>query len=321
MPKESFSSSPLIDYFRDLDDDEVPDDEKQALEDNHEITQLFRKDLFYRLLNEKFFIIFITAKGGEGKSTVARWIFKQCKDYLYNTKQGKGIIAKWKKKGALPPVYNGGCFAFTDTEFMDRISKAQPLEVQVKDENYETRAQVGGVAEKERKQMLFSRIRARQICFILIDPIFEDGKMSELFTYKIFANDISFESRKNRSIISVQDYNGVFWPAGHIITDEVIIEGYQKRKDDQLKEIQLMQRPEYKRKRLKKIVDAMVFWKDPETGERQDIRNIQKNCWTGVIEDRLDIMGMGGLRASTEIKQIKNAIDAHYPVMKKVKKE
>lgn len=314
---EQYTASPLIDKFRTYDINDLPQDEKEALEPRFNHTKLLYYDLKFRMLNLKNWLIFIDGETGIGKSTVAQDIFLELKYWLFNSAQGKQLIEYWKKKMNKTPDYSINKFSFSDTEFLDSVGKSNPLEINVKDENFETSAQIGGRAEKERKRMLISRIRGLQLCFIFIDPIFDDSKQSHLYNFRLFANDIWFEGKKNRSLIYVKDYDKVFKIFGHIKTNLSEVPGYQEKKQAQLLEIQRLQQPLYKRKRLKEIVKAMVYWVDPETKQRDDIRNYQKNCWQGLIKRRLDEMDKGGLRASTEIKEIKDSIDAYFPVEKR----
>ena len=313
-----FSDSPLIDEFRKTNYEDLPEDNDQAALDKFDKTELLLYDMKHRNLNLGYWIIYIGGKGGTGKSSIMRYLFRKHKDWLFNTKQGQALIQKWVDKGKVRPVLDIDSIIYSDYEFLDRSSKAVPLEIIVKDEDFETVAQIGGRAMKERKLMLLSRIRAEQINFIFIDPIFRDDQISELYTYKLYAYDKNFEAKKNRAILSVQDTDGHWQPFGHIVTDFFEWKEYDEKKEKYMKEIKQMQSPEFKRKQIKKIVDAMVHWKN-EKGVTDDIRFYQKNAWAGIIKLRLDLMKLGGQRAGTEIKEIKDMIDAYYPIKKEKK--
>ena len=315
-----FSDSPLIDWFRKQDYQELPEDEREALHPKHNKTKLLIKDIKYRALNKRNFSLFIDADTGTGKTTIGSAIFKIYANWILNSKEGKKLIDAWAKKGKSKPIFNIGCFVFSDYEFLDRTTKATPLEIIFKDEDYETSAQIGGRAMKERKGTLLRRLRGLQLNYILIDPIFKQDDLSKLYNYKLFAHDKDQEQGLNRAILSLRDYDNNWQPVGNVIFDFVEIEGYDKKKDEQLEEVKKMARPEYKRKQLKEIVDALVHWKTQE-GERDDIRGYQKGSWNGIIKLRLDEMGKGGQRAGTEIKEIRDAIDAYYPIKKEKKKK
>ncbi|KKN16147.1 hypothetical protein LCGC14_0978840 [marine sediment metagenome] len=316
-----FSDSPLIDWHRKQDEEDLPLDEKEALLPEHNQTKLLLKDIKYRALNKRNFSLFVDADTGTGKTTIGSAIFDFYRKWLYNTNEGRKLIDYWVKKDQRKPRFDISNFVFSDYEFLDRLTKATPLEIVFKDEDYETSAQVGGRAMKERKSTLLRRLRGLQLNFILIDPIFKDDDLSKLYNYRLFANDKDQEEKKNRAILSLRNYDNVWNPVGNVIFDFVEIEGYEKKKDAQLDEVKKMAQPEYKRKQLKQIVDALVHWKNPETGATEDIRNIQKNSWNGTIKLRLDLMGKGGQRAGTEIKEIKDAIDGYYPMKKEKKKK
>ncbi len=317
-----YSDSPLIDWFRKQEYEDLPEDEKEALQPKHNLTKLLLKDIKYRALNKRNFSLFIDSDTGTGKTTIGSAIFHFFKNWLYTTEEGKKLIDYWvNKKKFSKPIFDINNFVFSDYEFLDRLTKATPLEIIFKDEDYETSAQIGGRAMKERKSTLLRRLRGLQLNFILIDPIFKDDDLSKLYNYRLFAHDKDQEAKKNRAIISLRDYNNNWQPVGHVIFDFVEIEGYENKKDKQLDEVKKMAQPEYKRNQLKKIVDALVHWKNKETKETEDIRTYQKNSWNGLIKLRLDMMGKGGQRAGTEIKEIKDAIDAYYPMKKKKKKD
>ena len=316
-----FSDSPLIDWFRGEEEDNLPLNEKEALLPQHNQTKLFKKDIKYRALNKRNWSLFVDADTGTGKSTLGSAVFEFYRKWLYETEEGRKLIAHWVAKGEKKPVFDINNFVFSDYEFLDRIIKATPLEIIFKDEDYETSAQVGGRAMKERKRTLLSRLRGLQLNFILIDPIFKEDDLSKLYNYRLFAHDKDQEEKLNRAILSLRDYDNVWNPVGHVIFDFIELEGYEKKKNAQLAEAKKMSRPEYKRIELKKIVDALVHWKNKETGETEDIRSYQKSTWNGLVKLRLDLMGKGGQRAGTEIKEIKDAIDAYYPVKKEKKKK
>ena len=261
----------------------------------------------FRNLNLGNWIIFIGGKGGTGKSSIMRYLFRKHKDWLYNTKEGQELIHEWHtKRGRKKPVLDIGAIIYSDYEFLDRVGKGVPLEVIVKDEDYETSAQIGGKAMKERKLTLLSRIRAEQINFILIDPIFRDDQISHLYTYRLIANDKDFEKGENRAIILLQDYDDVWRPIGNIRTEFFEWKEYDEKKDLYLAQVKQMQSPEFKRKQIKRIVDAMVHWKTKD--KRDDIREYQKNAWAGIIKLRLDFMKLGSQRAGTEIKEIRSNV-------------
>ncbi|KKM97912.1 hypothetical protein LCGC14_1163260 [marine sediment metagenome] len=315
-----YTDSPLIDDFRRTIEENLPEDETQALLPKFNKTKLLLTDMKFRNLNKGNWIAFIDGKGGTGKSSIMRFLFQKHKKWLYETKEGQELIDYWnKEKKRSKPVLDMGAIIYNDYEFLDRCGKAVPLEIIVKDEDFETSAQVGGKAMKERKLMLLSRIRAEILNFILIDPIFRDDQISGLYTYRFFAHDKDFEDGKNRAILYLQDYTGHWQPIGHIITDYLEWPEYDEKKNAYLAGVKQMQSPEYKRKQIKKIVDAMVHWKTD--GHTDDIRAYQKNAWNGIIKLRLDLMELGGQRAGTEIKEIKDMIDAYYPIKKEKKKK
>ena len=315
-----FSDSPLIDWFRKQDYELLPEDEREALETKHNLTKRFLYDIKYRALNKRNFSLFIDADTGTGKSTIGSAIFDFFRKWLYGTDEGRGLIDYWFKKVGKKPIFDINNFVFSDYEFLDRVAKVIPLEIVFKDEDYETSAQVGGRAMKERKSTLLRRLRGIQLNYILIDPIFKDDDLSKLYNYRLFAHDKDQEEKKNRAVLYLRDYQNHWQPVGHVIFDFVEIEGYEKKKENQLEEVQKMAQPEYKRHQLKKIIDALVHWKNKK-GETDDIRNYQKGSWNGLIKLRLDLMGKGGHRAGTEIKEIKDLIDAYYPTKKEKKKE
>ena len=319
-----FTDSPLIDDFRRTSYENLPEDEIQALLPKFDKTKLLLIDMRFRSLNKANWIAFIDGKGGTGKSSIMRFLFQKHKNWLFETKEGHELIDYWNKEKERPkPILDMGAIIYNDYEFLDRCAKAVPLEILVKDEDYETFAQTGGRAMKERKLMVLSRIRAEQINFILIDPIFRDDQISDLYTYRLFAHDKDFEDKKNRAILYLQDYQHHWQPVGHIITGYLEWPEYDVKKNAYLAEVKQMQSPAYKRKQIKKIVDAMVHWKvkdDDGVEHTDDIRAYQKNAWAGIIKLRLDEMKLGGQRAGTEIKEIKDMIDAYYPI-KKEKKE
>ena len=249
-------------------------------------------------------------------STIATDLFLDQEKFLYETEQGRQLIEEWVKKGYNKPTYDIRNVLFSDYEFLDRVGKAQPLELIWKDEDYETTAQVGGRAMKERKTMLLSRLRGLSMNFLLLDPIFRSNDLSQLYNYRLYALDKDYEDKKNRAILYLKDLKYGFVPAGHIITDYKVLKGYDKKKGDQMAQIKKMQQPEFKRKQMRKIVDAMVHWKDPNTGEPQGIRDYQKGSWNGLIKLRLELMGKASFLAGTEIKEIKGYIDAFYPIKK-----
>ena len=316
-----FTDSPLIDDFRRTNEENLPEDETQALLPKFNKTKLLLTDMKFRSLNKGNWIAFIDGKGGTGKSSIMRFLFQKHKKWLFETKEGQELIDYWtKEKKRSKPVLDMGAIIYNDYEFLDRCGKAVPLEIIVKDEDYETSAQTGGRAMKERKLMVLSRIRAEQLNFILIDPIFRDeSQISGLYTYRLFAHDKDFEDEKNRAILYLQDYDGGWQPVGHIITDYLEWPEYDEKKNAYLTGVKQMQSPAYKRKQIKKIVDAMVHWKTE--GNNDDIRAYQKNAWNGIIKLRLDLMELGGQRAGTEIKEIKDMIDAYYPIKKEKKKK
>lgn len=318
-----FTDSPLIDWYRKQSEEKLPEDEKQALEPKYNLTKLLLTDMRFRNLNKSFWIMFISAKGGTGKSTIMNYFFSKHKEWL-ETEEGKKLIDDWIEKGRKSPKLDISAIIYNDYEFLDRCGKSTPLEIIVKDEDYETTAQIGGKAMKERKIMVLSRIRAEQVNFILIDPIFRKDQISSLYTYKLYAHDKDFEQGKNRAIVYLQDYHDNWEAVGHVRVDFKYWPEYEEKKNKHIAEVKQMQRPEYKRKQIKKIVDAMVHWKvkdDDGIEHTDDIRVYQKNAWAGIIKLRLDLMNLGGQRAGTEIKEIKDMIDAYYPVKKEKKKK
>lgn len=313
-----YTHSPLYDWFRLIDIDDLPVNEKEALQERFDLTTRFFQDIAFRQLNKNFWIAFIHGEGGSGKSSIGRFIYKSNFNWLSNSEQGKKLINDWIGQGFKSPQCSANFFTFSDLEFMSVSGKAQPLDIIVKDEDYETSSQIGGKALKERKRMLLSRIRALQLNFILIDPIFSEiSELRKLYTYIFYAHDKDYENGLLRAVLSLKDYQGVFHPVGHIKAKFIELEGYEEKKMKQLLEVKRMQQPEYKQKQLDKISKAMVEWVDVQTGEKDDIRDYVRNSWANLIKRRMDVMGIGGFRAGTEIKEIKDNIDGLYPIHKR----
>lgn len=252
--KLKFTHSPMMNemHRREIKDDaEI----KRILRDReNNLTDLFFRDLKWRMRNEKNVIIVVYGKTGTGKSSIAQRIALEL--YRYTPKN--------IRKNINLDVSN---IAFTRNQLLERIEDAKEGETMIYDEDREESYGMGSQREKDQMKRIEQSVRAESINFIFCSPRPRDHEQH----YTIRAFDVDYKNKINRSIIYFTQEN--YWrrPVGVLYTKKCFYEGYMKKKKRFIKDIKESRTSGRIIKRIK--VAKRLFDKYPEFPYRNNDKN------------------------------------------------
>lgn len=218
--KLKFTHSPMMNemHKREIEEDgEI----KRVLRDNkYNLTNLFFRDLQWRMKNEKNVIIVIYGKTGTGKSSMAQRIAMELHRYL----------PRQIRRNAKLDVSN---IAFTRDQLLGRLENSEEGETVIYDEDREESYGMGSQREREQMKRIEQSVRAESINFIFCSPRPRDHEQH----YTIRAFDVEYHRKINRGIIYFTQEK--YWrrPVGTLYLRKCFYDGYMKKKKKFVKNI------------------------------------------------------------------------------------
>ncbi len=238
VKKIGWTDSPLKDYIHQAEIDERDDLAlADALAKKYNLTPKFFKDIEFRMMWEKNYIIEIYGDTGIGKSTVAQYVGDYTDNFV-NSKKMKPLIEKVIDEYGRKPVFDVSNVCFDTSEMIAKIKEIIPFETIVYDEaGSEKAVGTGSSREKADKERILKRVRADQNNFIFCDPLVDNTKLTDLYLYRLRSLDISYKHGFNRSVLEAKNLYGIWGMYGHIITSDFQVKGYREKKNKQIKDI------------------------------------------------------------------------------------
>lgn len=184
---------------------------RNALKDDK--TELFFKDLKWRLKNEKNIILVVYGETGSGKSTVAQRIAYEMLHFLPE---------KRRKNASLDDSH----VCFSRTQVIDKIKEVNPGETIISDEDRQQSYGMGSHREKEQMDKIEQSVRAESLNFIFCSPFPHNHEQH----YTIEAFDIDYENKVNRAILYNVNEMGMKEPIGTLYFKQYTIPGYIEKK-------------------------------------------------------------------------------------------
>lgn len=235
----SFTDSPLKNYIHRAEINEKDDLElADALLKKNNLTKIFFKDIDFRMLLKKNYILQIYGDIGTGKSIIAQYTGKYTENFVLNSPQLEPAINEIEEKFGRKPVFDKTNICFDTSELNARTRECVPFETFVYDEaGSEKIVGTGSQREKADKERILKRVRGDQNNFIFCDPLTDETKLADLYLYRLRTFDIDYINELNRSLLEAKNLFGTWGIYGHIVTQKYTVDGYLEKKDAQIKAI------------------------------------------------------------------------------------
>lgn len=235
----NFYDSPLKNYIHKAEIKENCDlNLADALLKKYNLTRTYLKDLEFRMMKNKNFLIEIYGDTGSGKSNIAQYTGSYVQNFIDSSEYLAPLLDKVVDEHGRKPVFDATNVCFDTSEMISRIKECVPFETMVYDESgSEKTVGTGSLREKADKERILKRVRSDQNNFIFCDPLTDDTKISNLYNYRLRTFDIDYEHCLNRCLIEAKNIYGIWNILGHIITSECELKGYREKKNEQIKAI------------------------------------------------------------------------------------
>lgn len=185
-----------------------------------DLTDIFSKDLDFRVENERNLDIMIPGETGSGKSRLAMAIYWE----IFN--RAKRLNAKLR--------FTVDNICFTRTEWLGRNEQLQKGDTLVFDEDDQSRVGTGSLRQLDEQEKIEKTLRQSQYNYVFCSPLIEQ----HVEHYILKAFDMDFNKSLNRAVVMKRDEAGLILPFGFVVLRRHEIEGYEQKKAKFRKSIQ-----------------------------------------------------------------------------------